>query len=103
MRIVNDNRDPGAVTTNYTQLVSQDHVNFTFGPSSSLLTAPAQVAARYHTRSPRGAGGAPSVLTSQLPNLFAVCAPVADQLVPFATGWGRCRPASGRTPRPARR
>jgi hypothetical protein len=53
MRIVNDNRDPGAVATNYTQLVSQDHVNFTFGPSSSLLTAPAQVAARYHTRSPR--------------------------------------------------
>jgi len=46
MRIVNDNSDPGLVTTNYTQLISQDHVNFTFRPSSSLLTAQAQVAAR---------------------------------------------------------
>src|SRR5215510_12108155 len=53
MRIVNDNSDPGLVTTNYTQLISQDHVNFTFRPSSSLLTAQAQVAARYPCAFPR--------------------------------------------------
>ncbi len=94
LKIVNDNSDPGTVTTNYTQLISQDHVNFTFGPFPSLLTAPAVlVAARYHYAVPEGAGGAPSVLDLKLPNLFAVSAPVADQLVPFAN-WVASRPAS---------
>jgi len=96
LKIVNDNSDPGTVTTNYTQLISQDHVNFTFGPFSSLLTAPAaQVAARYHYAFPEGAGGAPSVFDLKLPNLFAVSAPVADQLVPFAN-WVASLPASER-------
>jgi branched-chain amino acid transport system substrate-binding protein len=53
MRIVNDNSDPGPVITNYTQLISRDHVNFTFRPSSSLLTAQARVAARYLHAFPR--------------------------------------------------
>src|SRR5262249_48600136 len=49
LKIVNDNSDPGTVTTNYTQLISADHAAFVFGPFSTLLTAPAaQVAARYH-------------------------------------------------------
>ena len=96
LKIVNDNSDPGTVTTNYTQLISQDKVNFTIGPFSSLLTAPAaQVAARYHYAFIEGAGGAPSVFDLKLPNLFAVSAPVADQLVPFAH-WVAALPASQR-------
>src|SRR5262249_24871748 len=96
LKIVNDNSDPGTVTTNYTQLISQDKVNFTIGPFSSLLTAPAaQAAARYHYALIEGAGGAPSVFDLKLPNLFAVSAPVADQLVPFAH-WVAALPASQR-------
>ena len=96
LKIVNDNSDPGTVTTNYTQLIGTDHVNFTVGPFSSLLTAPAaQVAARYHYAFIEGAGGAPSVFALKLPNLFAVSPPVADQLVPFAQ-WIASLPASQR-------
>ena len=32
LKIVNDNSDPGTVTTNYTQLISADHAAFVFGP-----------------------------------------------------------------------
>ena len=96
IKIVNDNSDPGTVTTNYTQLIGTDHVNFTVGPFSSLLTAPAaQVAARYHYAFIEGAGGAPSVFALKLPNLFAVSPPVANQLVPFAQ-WIASLPASQR-------
>jgi branched-chain amino acid transport system substrate-binding protein len=96
LKIVNDNSDPGTVTTNYTQLIGTDHVNFTVGPFSSLLTAPAaQVAARYHYAFIEGAGGAPSVFALKLPNLFAVSPPVANQLVPFAQ-WIASLPASQR-------
>lgn len=96
LKIVNDNSDPGTVTTNYTQLIGTDHVNFTVGPFSSLLTAPAaQVAARYHYAFIEGAGGAPSVFALKLPNLFAVSPPVADQLVPFAQ-WIASLPANER-------
>lgn len=96
LKIVNDNSDPGTVTTNYTQLIGTDHVNFTVGPFSSLLTAPAaQVAARYHYAFIEGAGGAPSVFALKLPNLFAVSPPVANQLVPFAN-WIASLPASQR-------
>jgi branched-chain amino acid transport system substrate-binding protein len=96
LKIVNDNSDPGTVTTNYTQLIGTDHVNFTVGPFSSLLTAPAaQVAARYHYAFIEGAGGAPSVFALKLPNLFAVSPPVANQLVPFAK-WVASLPASQR-------
>ncbi len=96
MKIVNDNSDPGTVTTNYTQLIGSDKVAFTVGPFSSLLTAPAaQVAARYHYAFIEGAGGAPSVFALKLPNLFAVSPPVANQLVPFAQ-WVASLPASQR-------
>jgi branched-chain amino acid transport system substrate-binding protein len=96
LKIVNDNSDPGTVTTNYTQLIGTDHVNFTVGPFSSLLTAPAaQVAARYHYAFIEGAGGAPSVFALKLPNLFAVSPPVANQLVPFAN-WIASLPANER-------
>ena len=66
LKIVNDNSDPGTVTTNYTQLISADHAAFMFGPFSTLLTAPAaQVAARYHYAFIEGAGGGPSVFALQ--------------------------------------
>ena len=46
--ILNDNSDPNQVVANYQTLIGADHVDLTFGPFSSLLTAPASsVAARY--------------------------------------------------------
>jgi branched-chain amino acid transport system substrate-binding protein len=96
LKILNDNSDPGTVTTNYTQLISTDHAAFVFGPFSTLLTAPsAQVAARYHYAFIEGAGGGPLVFSLKLPNLFAVSPPVVDQLVPFAN-WVAALPASQR-------
>src|SRR6266516_5776112 len=96
LKIVNDNSDPGTVTTNYTQLISADHAAFVFGPFSTLLTAPAaQTAARYHYAFPEGAGGGPLVFSLKLPNLFAVSPVVADQLIPFAN-WVASLPASQR-------
>src|SRR6516165_2197999 len=96
LKILNDNSDPGTVTTNYTQLINQDHAAFVFGPFSTLLTAPAaQVAARYHYAFPEGAGGGPLVFSLKLPNLFAVSPVVADQLIPFAE-WVAGLPANER-------
>jgi branched-chain amino acid transport system substrate-binding protein len=96
LKVLNDNSDPGTVTTNYTQLISADHAAFVFGPFSTLLTAPAaQVAARYHYAFIEGAGGGPSVFALKLPNLFAVSAVIVDQLVPFAN-WVASLPASQR-------
>jgi branched-chain amino acid transport system substrate-binding protein len=96
LKILNDNSDPGTVTTNYTQLISTDHAAFVFGPFSTLLTAPAaQVAARYHYAFIEAAGGGPSVFALKLPNLFAVSPVIIDQLVPFAQ-WVASLPASQR-------
>jgi len=96
LKIVNDNSDPGTVTTNYTQLINADHAAFVFGPFSTLLTAPAaQVAARFHYAFPEGAGGGPLVFSLKLPNLFAVSPVVADQLIPFAN-WVASLPAGQR-------
>jgi branched-chain amino acid transport system substrate-binding protein len=96
LKVLNDNSDPGTVTTNYTQLISQDHAAFVFGPFSTLLTAPAaQVAARFHYAFIEGAGGGPLVFSLKLPNLFAVSPVVADQLIPFAD-WVASMPANER-------
>jgi len=96
LKVLNDNSDPGTVTTNYTQLISQDHAAFVFGPFSTLLTAPAaQVAARYHYAFIEGAGGGPLVFSLKLPNLFAVSPVVSDQLIPFAD-WVASLPANER-------
>jgi branched-chain amino acid transport system substrate-binding protein len=96
LKVLNDNSDPGTVTTNYTQLISQDHAAFVFGPFSTLLTAPAaQVAARFHYAFIEGAGGGPLVFSLKLPNLFAVSPVVSDQLIPFAD-WVASLPANER-------
>src|ERR1039457_4240029 len=61
--ILNDASSPTTVVSNYQKLISVDHVNLTFGPFSSLLTAPASTAvARYHYAMIEGAGSAPNVL-----------------------------------------
>ncbi len=97
---LNDRSDPGQVVTNYTRLISTDHVDLTFGPFSSLLTTPASaVAARNGFAFIEGAGGAPSVFTApaneQAHNVFDVSLPITDEMVPFAN-WVTSLPASQR-------
>ena len=100
LKYLNDRSDPGQVVTNYTTLISTDHVDLTFGPFSSLLTTPASaVAARNNFAFIEGAGGAPSVFAApanqQAHNVFDVSLPIVDEMVPFAN-WIASLPASQR-------
>jgi branched-chain amino acid transport system substrate-binding protein len=94
--ILNDNSSPTQVDTNYTDLISVHHVALTFGPFSSLLTAPAaEVAHRYGFAFVEGAGGAPLVFSEKLPNVFDVSLPVANELDPLVD-WIKSLPAGQR-------
>lgn len=94
--ILNDNSSPSQVATNYQKLITVNHVNLTFGPFSSLLTAPASaVAHRYGYAFVEGAGGAPIVFAQKLNNVFDVALPVANELDPFST-WIKSLPAGQR-------
>jgi branched-chain amino acid transport system substrate-binding protein len=101
LTILDDKSDPNQVVTNYQTLINSDHVNLTFGPFSSLLTAPASaVAARNGYAFVEGAGGAPSVFDTQSNqadhNVFDVSLPVADELMPFVN-YITALPAATRT------
>ena len=94
--ILNDNSSPTQVDTNYTDLITVHHVDLTFGPFSSLLTAPAaEVAHRYGYAFVEGAGGASLVFSEKLPNVFDVSLPVANELDPLVD-WIKSLPASQR-------
>jgi branched-chain amino acid transport system substrate-binding protein len=100
LKYLNDRSDPNQVVTNYTTLISTDHVDLTFGPFSSLLTTPASaVAARNGYAFIEGAGGAPSVFTApsnmQAHNIFDVSLPIQQEMVPFVN-WVKSLPASQR-------
>ena len=56
-KFVNDASSTQQVVTNYTNLITRDKVDLTFGPFSSLLTIPSsQIAARYSYAFPEPAG-----------------------------------------------
>jgi branched-chain amino acid transport system substrate-binding protein len=62
LKVVDDTSSPNQVVTNYQTLINRDHVDLTFGPFSTLLTAPAAaVAHRYGFAFPEPAGGGPAV------------------------------------------
>ena len=91
--ILNDNSSPTQVDTNYTELINVKHVALTFGPFSTLLTAPsAEVAHRYGYAFVEGAGGGQLVFGEKLPNVFDVSLPVANELDPFIK-WVQSLPA----------
>jgi branched-chain amino acid transport system substrate-binding protein len=98
--ILDDDSSPETAVTNYQTLIGSDHVDLTFGPFSSVLSAPAStVAARYGMAFVEGAGGAPSVFDTPSNqadhNVFDVSLPVADELVPFVQ-WIASLPPSER-------
>ena len=82
---LNDNSDPKVAKKDYITLIMRDRVDLTVGPFSTLLTVPAgQVTHKYGYAFVEGSGGGPLVFQQKFPNLFAVSAPVANQMVPFA-------------------
>jgi branched-chain amino acid transport system substrate-binding protein len=94
--VLNDNSSPTQVVTNYQKLITVDKVDLTFGPFSSLLTAPAAATAhRYGFAFVEGAGGAGLVFAQKLSNVFDVSLPVANELDPFSA-WIASLPASQR-------
>ena len=96
LEIRNDNSNPGTVSKDYTTLITQDHVDLTMAPFSTLLTYnAAQVTAKYHYALPAGSASGPVVFTLKDPYLFSVSPPVADQMVPFAD-WVLSLPAGQR-------
>jgi branched-chain amino acid transport system substrate-binding protein len=97
---LNDNSSPTKVVTNYQTLITQDHVDLTFGPFSSLLTGPAAAAVAKHGYAMiEGAGAADTVFhsTSNLKhhNIFSPSLPVAYYMRPFIS-WVKSLPANER-------
>jgi branched-chain amino acid transport system substrate-binding protein len=86
LKIVDDTSSPTQVVTNYQNLITHDKVAFTFGPFSTLLTAPAAtVANRYHYAFIEPAGGGPAVFNEKLHNVFFTQpAPVLNSADVFA-------------------
>jgi branched-chain amino acid transport system substrate-binding protein len=94
--VLNDNSSPTQVVTNYQKLITVNKVDLTFGPFSSLLTAPAAATAhRYGYAFVEGAGGAGLVFAQKLSNVFDVSLPVANELDPFSA-WVASLPAAQR-------
>jgi branched-chain amino acid transport system substrate-binding protein len=94
--VLNDASSVTTVVSNYQKLISVDHVNLTFGPFSSLLTAPASTtAARYGYAMIEGAGSTDSVFdiasNKDVHNVFCPSLPVDDYMVPFAN-WVKSLP-----------
>jgi branched-chain amino acid transport system substrate-binding protein len=69
--IQDDASSPTQAATNYQNFITRDHVDLTFGPFSTLLTAPsAAVASRYGYAFIEPAGGGPAVFDQKLHNVF---------------------------------
>ncbi len=69
--IQDDASSPTQAATNYQNFITKDHVDLTFGPFSTLLTAPsAAVANRYGYAFIEPAGGGPAVFDQKLHNVF---------------------------------
>jgi branched-chain amino acid transport system substrate-binding protein len=84
--ILNDAGDPPTDAKNYRTLITQDHVDLTLAPFSSLLTSQgaAPVTKHYGYALAAGSAGAPAVYALNDHDLFSTNVPAADQMLPFA-------------------
>jgi branched-chain amino acid transport system substrate-binding protein len=88
LKILDNKSSPNQVVSDYQMLINHNHVDLTFGPFTSLLTAAAaSVAAHNGYAFIEGAGGAPSVFDAASNqadhNTFDVSVPVEDTIMPF--------------------
>jgi branched-chain amino acid transport system substrate-binding protein len=94
--IRNDNSNPNTVSSDYRVLITQDHVNLTLAPFSTLLSVNAVAAtAKYGYALSAGAATGPAVFSPPHRNLFSVSVPVAVEMVQFAK-WVEGLPAGER-------
>jgi len=86
--ILNDKGDPKIDGNNYRILITQDHVDLTLAPFSSLLVsspgAAGQTTQHYGYVLAAGSAGAPNVYALKDPYLFSTNVPATDQMLPFA-------------------
>ncbi len=89
LKILNDKSNEKLVVSQYTQLITQDHVDLTLAPFSTLLTADAlKPTSKYNYALPAGSAtgglvfGATGGPTYR--NLFSVSVPAASVMTPFA-------------------
>ena len=84
--ILNDKGDPPTDAKNYETLITQDHVDLTLAPFSSLLTgqAAAKVTAEHHYVLAAGSAAAPTVYGLHDHYLFSTNVPATDEMLPFA-------------------
>ena len=84
--ILNDKGDPPTDAKNYETLITQDHVDLTLAPFSSLLTAgaAAQVTERHGYVLAAGSAAAPTVYGLHDHYLFSTNVPASDEMIPFA-------------------
>jgi branched-chain amino acid transport system substrate-binding protein len=100
LKILNDNSNEKTVQSQYTQLITQDHVNLTLAPFSTLLTSDALKSTAAHDYAlPAGSATGGLVFGATggptYHNLFSVSVPAAVDMVPFAK-WVLTLPASER-------
>lgn len=85
MEFLSDGSSQTQVVTNYQKLININHVDFTLGPYSTLLTAPAAAAVnRYGYAMIEAIGDGPVVFSQGLHNVFDVSASSSGQLMTFA-------------------
>jgi branched-chain amino acid transport system substrate-binding protein len=93
LKIVNDNSNPVTVTKDYTTLITQDHVDLTLAPFSTLLSVnAAQTTMKYKYALAAGSATGPAVFAVKDPYLFSVSVPDATEMQPFAN-WVAALPA----------
>ena len=86
--ILNDKGDPKIDGNNYRILITQDHVDLTLAPFSSLLVSSpggaGQTTEHYGYVLAAGSAGAPNVYLLKDSYLFSTNVPATEQMMPFA-------------------
>ncbi len=95
--MLDDGFDPNQTATDYTRLISQDHVNLLLGTFSSLLNAPASaIAARQGMLYVEPSGGAATLFTRGFTDLFFAQPGTTTSLPDQFVAWIASLPASER-------
>jgi branched-chain amino acid transport system substrate-binding protein len=97
LKVLDDGFDPNQTATDYTRLISQDHVDLLLGTFSSLLNAPASaIAARQRMLYVEPSGGTASLFTRGFTNLFFAQPGTTTSLPDRFVEWITSLPASQR-------
>jgi branched-chain amino acid transport system substrate-binding protein len=97
LKVLDDGFDPNQTATDYTRLISQNHVDLLLGTFSSLLNAPASaIAARQRMLYVEPSGGTASLFSRGFTNLFFAQPGTTTSLPDRFVEWISSLPASQR-------